>query len=110
LLSKYGEFDTHEAFEKSGSEFEDAFVTLINPDGNWDDAVWYQTLQGWLGLLSEGWMAYNHIMNSKPSTQFSKHVKKILLWSGSLFLRDSILFIFGGAFWSCLLGNYSKNI
>jgi len=40
------EFDSHEAFEKSGSEFEEAFVTLINPAGDWDDAVWNQSLQG----------------------------------------------------------------
>jgi hypothetical protein len=40
------EFDSHEAFEKSGSEFEKGFVTLIDPDGDWDDAVWKLSLEG----------------------------------------------------------------
>jgi quinol monooxygenase YgiN len=39
------EFDSHEAFEKSGSEFEDDFVALINPASDWDDAVWKLSLQ-----------------------------------------------------------------
>ena len=34
------EFDTHEAFENSGKEFEEDFVALINPASDWDDAVW----------------------------------------------------------------------
>jgi len=40
------EFDSHEAFEKSGSDFEDAFVGLVNPASDWDDAVWKQALEG----------------------------------------------------------------
>ena len=40
------EFDSHAAFEKSGSEFEDAFVSLVNPATDWDDAVWNQALEG----------------------------------------------------------------
>jgi hypothetical protein len=40
------EFDSHEAFEKSGSEFEDDFVSLINPASDWDDAVWKISLEG----------------------------------------------------------------
>lgn len=40
------EFDSHEAFEKSGSEFEEAFVTLVDPATDWDDAVWKQALEG----------------------------------------------------------------
>jgi len=40
------EFDSHEAFEKSGSDFEEGLVALVNPDGDWDDAVWKQALQG----------------------------------------------------------------
>ncbi len=40
------EFDNHEAFEKSGSEFEEAFVTLVDPATDWDDAVWKQSLEG----------------------------------------------------------------
>ena len=39
------EFDSHAAFEKSGSEFEEDFVTLINPASDWDDAVWNLSLQ-----------------------------------------------------------------
>ena len=39
------EFDSHADFEKSGSEFEDDFVALINPAGDWDDAVWKLSLQ-----------------------------------------------------------------
>ena len=39
------EFDSHEAFEKSGSEFEEDFVSLINPASDWDDAVWKPSLQ-----------------------------------------------------------------
>src|SRR6266516_3082700 len=34
------EFDSHEAFEKSGGDMEEDFVSLINPAGDWDDAVW----------------------------------------------------------------------
>jgi len=40
------EFDSHEAFEKSGSEFEEAFVSLVNPATDWDDAVWKLSLEG----------------------------------------------------------------
>jgi hypothetical protein len=39
------EFDSHEAFEKSGSDFEEDFVSLINPASDWDDAVWKLSLQ-----------------------------------------------------------------
>ena len=39
------EFDSHAAFEKSGSEFEGDFVALINPVSDWDDAVWKLSLQ-----------------------------------------------------------------
>jgi quinol monooxygenase YgiN len=39
------EFDSHEAFEKSGSDFEEGFVSLINPASDWDDAVWKLSLQ-----------------------------------------------------------------
>ena len=39
------EFDSHEAFEKSGSDFEEDFVSLINPASDWDDAVWKMSLQ-----------------------------------------------------------------
>jgi hypothetical protein len=39
------EFDSHEAFEKSGSDIEEDFVSLINPASDWDDAVWKLTLQ-----------------------------------------------------------------
>jgi len=39
------EFDSHAAFEKSGSEFEEDFVALINPASDWDDAVWNLSLQ-----------------------------------------------------------------
>ena len=39
------EFDTHEAFEKSGKEFEEDFVALINPASEWDDAVWKVALE-----------------------------------------------------------------
>jgi hypothetical protein len=39
------EFDSHEAFEKSGSEFEEAFVKLVNPATDWDDAVWKLSLE-----------------------------------------------------------------
>jgi len=39
------EFDSHEAFEKSGAEFEEDFVSLINPASDWDDAVWNLSLQ-----------------------------------------------------------------
>ena len=38
-------FDSHEAFEKSGGEMEEDFVSLINPAGDWDDAVWTLSLQ-----------------------------------------------------------------
>ena len=40
------EFDSHEAFEKSGSAFEEDFVTLINPASEWDDSVWKLALEG----------------------------------------------------------------
>jgi len=53
------EFDSHEAFEKSGSDFEEDFVplpaqrgsegsgivSLINPASDWDDAVWKLSLE-----------------------------------------------------------------
>lgn len=39
------EFDSHEAFEKSGGEMEADFVGLINPASDWDDAVWNLALQ-----------------------------------------------------------------
>lgn len=39
------EFDSHEAFEKSGSEIGDEFVSLIDPASDWDDAVWKMSLQ-----------------------------------------------------------------
>jgi hypothetical protein len=39
------EFDSHEAFEKSGSEIGDEFVSLIDPASDWDDAVWKLSLQ-----------------------------------------------------------------
>jgi Tat protein secretion system quality control protein TatD with DNase activity len=39
------EFDSHEAFEKSGSAFGEDFVSLINPASDWDDAVWKLSLQ-----------------------------------------------------------------
>jgi len=39
------EFDSHAAFEKSGSEFEEDFVALINPASDWDDAVWNISVQ-----------------------------------------------------------------
>jgi len=39
------EFDSHEAFEKSGAEFEKEFVALIDPASDWDDAVWQLSLQ-----------------------------------------------------------------
>ena len=40
------EFDSHEAFEKSGSELEEDFVALVNPASDWDDAVWKLSLEG----------------------------------------------------------------
>ena len=40
------EFDSNEAFEKSGSAFEDDFVALIDPAGEWDDAVWKLSIEG----------------------------------------------------------------
>lgn len=40
------EFDSHEAFENMGKEFEDDFVSLINPASDWDDAVWRLSLEG----------------------------------------------------------------
>ncbi len=40
------EFDSHAAFEKSGEEFQDDFVSLINPASDWDDAVWKVALEG----------------------------------------------------------------
>jgi hypothetical protein len=39
------EFDSHEAFEKSGSEIGEEFAALINPASEWDDAVWKLSLQ-----------------------------------------------------------------
>lgn len=40
------EFDNHEAFEKSGSEVGEDFVSLIHPASDWDDAVWKMSLMG----------------------------------------------------------------
>jgi quinol monooxygenase YgiN len=40
------EFDSHKAFEKSGEEFEEDFVSMINPASEWDDAVWNLSIQG----------------------------------------------------------------
>jgi quinol monooxygenase YgiN len=40
------EFDSHQAFENMGKEFEDDFVALINPASDWDDAVWNLSLEG----------------------------------------------------------------
>jgi hypothetical protein len=39
------EFDSHEAFEKSGGDFEEDFIALIDPASDWDDAVWKFSLQ-----------------------------------------------------------------
>ena len=39
------EFDSHEAFENSGSDIGDEFVSLIDPASDWDDAVWKMALQ-----------------------------------------------------------------
>ena len=39
------EFDSHEAFEKSGGDFEEDFVALIDPASDWDDAVRKLSLQ-----------------------------------------------------------------
>ena len=38
------EFDSHEAFEKSGEEFTEDFIMLVNPASDWDDAVWNLSL------------------------------------------------------------------
>ena len=49
------EFDSHEAFENMGKEFEDDFVSLINPASDWDDAVWKLSLEGEQnGFISTG--------------------------------------------------------
>jgi quinol monooxygenase YgiN len=43
------EFDSHDAFEKSGKnpDFdEEDFVKIIDPAGDWDDAVWKVSLEG----------------------------------------------------------------
>lgn len=40
------EFDSHEAFEKSGGDFQEDFVNMINPVSDWDDAVWKLSLEG----------------------------------------------------------------
>jgi hypothetical protein len=40
------EFDSHEAFEKSGAEVGEDFVSLINPASEWDDAVWKLSIEG----------------------------------------------------------------
>jgi hypothetical protein len=40
------EFDSHEAFEKSGSEIGEDFVSLIDPASEWDDAVWKVSIEG----------------------------------------------------------------
>ena len=39
------EFDSHEAFEKSGGDMEEDFIALTNPASEWDDAVWKLSLQ-----------------------------------------------------------------
>ena len=39
------EFDSHAAFEESGSEIGEEFNSAVNPDGDWDDAVWKLSLQ-----------------------------------------------------------------
>ena len=39
------EFDRHAAFEKSGGDMEEGFVSLIHPASDWDDAVWKLSLQ-----------------------------------------------------------------
>ena len=39
------EFESHEAFEKGGSDFEEDFVSMINPASDWDDAVWKSSLR-----------------------------------------------------------------
>ena len=39
------EFDSQEAFEKSGADFEEDFVALIDPASHRDDAVWKLSLQ-----------------------------------------------------------------
>ena len=40
------EFDSHAAFEESGLEIGEEFVSIINPASDWDDAVWNLSLQG----------------------------------------------------------------
>ena len=40
------EFDSHEAFENSGRDFQEDFVKLVDPAGDWDDAVWNLSLEG----------------------------------------------------------------
>jgi hypothetical protein len=39
------EFDSHEAFEKCGSEFEEDFISMIYSASDWDDAVWKVALE-----------------------------------------------------------------
>ena len=39
------EFESHEAFEKSSSDSEEDFVSLINPASDWDDTVRKLALQ-----------------------------------------------------------------
>ncbi|HNA90086.1 MAG TPA: hypothetical protein PK989_12300 [Anaerolineales bacterium] len=38
--------DDKGAFEKSGGDFQEDFVNMINPARNWDDAVWKLSLEG----------------------------------------------------------------
>ena len=35
------EWESHEAFNKSGDEIGDAFNSLVNPAGDWEDIVWH---------------------------------------------------------------------
>ncbi len=40
------EFENHESFEKSGAEFEDDFIEMVQPIGFWDDAIWNLSIKG----------------------------------------------------------------
>ena len=35
------EWDSHDAFEKSGEDSGEEFNKLVNPAGEWDDVVWH---------------------------------------------------------------------
>jgi hypothetical protein len=35
------EWESHEAFNKSGDDTGDEFNSLVNPAGDWDDVVWH---------------------------------------------------------------------